>query len=47
MIRGHAQANLDDLDLARLPAGEYRLRAVAIDSAGGRGAARYVAFSLA
>jgi hypothetical protein len=44
-IRGHADANVVALDLAHLPAGEYRLSAVAIDSAGTRGIARYVEFS--
>jgi iron transport multicopper oxidase len=44
-VRGHARANVVALDLADLPAGEYRLSAVAIDSAGKRGSARYLAFS--
>jgi hypothetical protein len=44
-IRGHANTNVVALDLAHLPAGEYRLSAVAIDSAGTRGIARHLEFS--
>jgi outer membrane protein assembly factor BamB len=44
-IRGHANTNVVELDLAHLPAGEYRLSAVAIDSAGTRGIARHLEFS--